>query len=118
MADWDADGPQLRANLERVLKDVARWADQRDRLTAAAIKRWHRHVMAGLAVPEPTFVGHFRGEPGLEGQPVYIGSRRGTRAERVAGEVRYLRDGTEAPEALAAELLSRAPAAVQMLFGG
>lgn len=87
MADWDADGPQLRANLERVLKDVARWADQRDRLTAAAIKRWHRHVMAGLAVPEPTFVGHFRGEPGLEGQPVYIGSRRGTRAERVAGEV-------------------------------
>ena len=87
MADWDTDGPQLEANLERVLEDVARWADQRDRITTATIKRWHGKTMAGLAVPEPTFVGHFRGEPGLEGQPVYIGSRRGTRAELVAGEV-------------------------------
>jgi fido (protein-threonine AMPylation protein) len=87
VGDWDADGPQLRANLARVLKDVARWADQRDRVTAATIKRWHRQTMAGLTVPAAIFVGHFRGEPGLEGQPVYIGSRRGTRAERVAGEV-------------------------------
>ncbi len=87
MADWDADGPQLQANLERVLEDVAQWADQRDRITAATIRRWHRQTMAGLAVPDPPFVGHFRGEPGLEGEPVYIGSQRGTKAELVAGEV-------------------------------
>ena len=39
-------------------------------------------------------------------------------AERVAGEVRYVGDGEEAPRALAAELLGRAPAAVRGLFGG
>ena len=87
MADWDADGPKLQANLERMLEDVATWADQRDRITAAAIKRWHRQTMAGLDVPDPKFVGHFRGEPGLEGEPVYIGSHEGTKAELVAGEV-------------------------------
>jgi fido (protein-threonine AMPylation protein) len=87
VADWDADGPKLQANLERMLEDVATWADQRDRITAAAIKRWHRQTMAGLDVPDPKFVGHFRGEPGLEGEPVYIGSHEGTKAELVAGEV-------------------------------
>ena len=87
MADWDADGPQLQINLERVLEDVAQWADQRDRITAATIRRWHRRTMAGLAVPDPTLVGHFRGAPGLEGEPVYIGSHRGTKAALVAGEV-------------------------------
>jgi fido (protein-threonine AMPylation protein) len=87
VADWDADGPQLQVNLERLLEDVAHWADRRDQITAATIRRWHRQTMAGLAVPDPTFVGHFRGEPGLEGEPVYIGSRRGTSAGRVAGEV-------------------------------
>ena len=87
MADWDADGPQLQANLERVLEDVAQWAEQRDRITAATIKRWHRQTMAGLDVPDPRFVGHFRGEPGLEGEAVYIGSHEGTKAALVAGEI-------------------------------
>jgi len=87
VADWDADGPKLQANLDRLLKDVATWADQRDGITASAIKRWHRQTMAGLDVPDPKFVGHFRGEPGLEGEPVYIGSHEGTKAELVAGEV-------------------------------
>lgn len=87
MAEWDADGPKLQANLERMLEDVATWADQRDRITAAAIKRWHRHTMAGLDVSDPKFVGHFRGEPGLEGEPVYVGSHEGTKAELVASEV-------------------------------
>ena len=48
MADWDADGPRLRVNLERVLEDVSRWADRRDKITVATIKRWHRQTMAGL----------------------------------------------------------------------
>ena len=87
MADWDADGPQLQANLARVLEDVAQGAEQRDRITAATIKRWHRQTMAGLTVPHPAFVGHFRGEQGLEREPVYIGSHRGTKAARVTNEV-------------------------------
>ncbi len=36
--------------------------------------------------------------------------------ERVAGEVRFLGDGVEAPQALAADLLGRAPPAVRTLF--
>ena len=87
MADWDADGPQLQANLETVLEDVSRWANRRDKVSVATIKRWHRQTMAGLDVPHPKFVGRFRGEPGLEGEPVYIGSHEGTNADLVAGEV-------------------------------
>lgn len=87
MADWDADGPQLQANLERVLGDIARWADQRGKITVATIKRWHRQTMAGLDVPDPKVVGRFRGEPGLEAEPVFIGSHAGTSAALVVGEV-------------------------------
>jgi len=86
VADWDADGPQLQANLEAVLEDISQWADQRDKVTVATIKRWHRQTMTGLGVPDPKFVGRFRGEPGLEGEPVYIGSHQGTKAALVVGE--------------------------------
>lgn len=86
MADWDADGPQLQANLERVLEDIARWADQRGKITVATIKRWHRLAMAGLDVPDPKVVGRFRGEPGLEAEPVFIGSHAGTSAALVVDE--------------------------------
>ena len=53
----------------------------------AILKRWHRQTMAGLDIPHPNFVARFRGEPGLEGEPVYIGSREGAKAALVAGEV-------------------------------
>lgn len=43
--------------------------------------------MAGLDVPDPNVLGCFRGEPGLEGVAVYAGSREGTSAALVAGEV-------------------------------
>ena len=87
VADWDADGPRLRANLVGVLEDVCRWAGKRDKVSVAAIKRWHRQTMAGLDVPDPKLVGRFRGEPGLDDEPVYIGSHEGTKAPLVAGEV-------------------------------
>ena len=87
MADWDADGPRLQANLERVLEDVADWADRRSAIGTATLKRWHRQTMAGLNVPHPKLVGAFRGEPGLEGVPAYIGAREGTQAEAVVAEV-------------------------------
>ena len=87
MADWDHDGPTLKANLGRVLEDVAQWAARRDKINAATIKRWHRQMMARLDVPHPKFVGRFRGEAGLEAEPVFIGAHEGTKAELVAGEV-------------------------------
>lgn len=87
MADWDADGPRLRANLERVLEGVVRWAARRESIAATTIKRWHRDTLAGLDLPHPKFVARFRGEPGLESEPVYVGQRAGTEPQQVAEEV-------------------------------
>ena len=86
MADWDADGPQLQANLEKVLDDVTQWAEKRGSFSVATLKRWHRQTMAGLDVPHPKFVARLRGEPGLKGEPVYVGGREGTKAALVVGE--------------------------------
>ena len=87
MADWDADGPRLRTNLNQLLGDIARWAAQRDQPSAATLKRWHRQAMAGLQVPGPGHVGRFRGQPGLEHEPVHVGQREGTPAALVGGDV-------------------------------
>lgn len=87
MADWDADGPQLQANLEKALDDVTQWAEKRGSFSVATLKRWHRQTMAGLDVPHPKFVARFRGEPGLKGEPVYVGGREGTKAALLVGEV-------------------------------
>jgi hypothetical protein len=87
VADWDIDGPQLRANLEKVLGDVVQWAARRDKFTITVIKRWHRDTMEGLDVPHPTLVGRFRGEPGLESKLVYVGSRSGLKPTLVLGQV-------------------------------
>lgn len=43
--------------------------------------------MEGLDVPNPSFVGRFRGEPGLETKHVYIGSRPGLKPTLVLGQV-------------------------------
>ena len=87
MTDWDTDGSRLRANLEAVFKDISLWSEKRGKVSIATIKRWHQKTMAGLSVPDPKFVGRFRGELGLENEPVYIGRHRGTKASLVAGEV-------------------------------
>jgi hypothetical protein len=86
MADWDADGARLQANLRRVLASVVQWSTRRDRITSALIKRWHRETMAGLDVPDPKYVARFRGERGIERQRVFVGMREGTKPERVLVE--------------------------------
>jgi Fic/DOC family len=70
-----------------VLEDVLRWANGRGKITATTVKRWHQQTMAGLDVPDPIALGCLRGELGLEGVPVYVGSRAGTEAALVVGEV-------------------------------
>ena len=62
------------------------WAGKRGTFSVAAIKRWHRQTMEGLDAPQPKFIGRFRDEPGFDEEPVYIGSREGTKAAFVVGE--------------------------------
>lgn len=88
MADWDADSPRLRQNLTEVLRDVRDRALRREVPSLEDARRWHRDTMAGLQVPDPKYVGRFRGEPGLETTRVWVGPHEGAPPDKVAGELR------------------------------
>ena len=88
MADWDADSPQLRQNLTEVLRDVRDRALRREVPSLKDARRWHRDTMAGLQVPDPKYVGRFRGEPGLETTRVWVGPHEGAPPDKVAEELR------------------------------
>jgi hypothetical protein len=77
VVDWDANSPQLRANLVNVLRDARERALRRDRPSVEDARRWQRDSMAGLDVPDEKYRGRFRGEPGLETTRVQIGDREG-----------------------------------------
>src|ERR1700730_1951312 len=77
MADWDADSPQLHDNLAQLLRRIRQEARRRDSPTVEDARRWHSEVMRNLQVPNPKFVGAFRGEAGLEDIQVLIASRYG-----------------------------------------
>jgi len=85
--DWDADSPELRQNLTRLLEEIADRADLREKPTIELAREWQRRFMQGLTA-EPRYVGAFRGEPGLERTGVKIGRYRGTPAAKVAGELK------------------------------
>jgi Fic/DOC family len=87
MTDWDDDSEQLRINLHRVLSGVREDSRQRLTPTVEAARKWQRDIMHRLTPPEPHYVGRFRGEPGLEGCEVAIGSRRGVPSDRVEAEL-------------------------------
>ncbi len=46
-------------------------------------RQWHADTLRGLAVPDPRYVGRFRGEPGLEKVQVHVGGRFGVAAHEV-----------------------------------
>jgi len=75
--DWEKDSPQLRANLTEILAEIAVAADQREKPTVEAARRWQRLTMRNLEVREARFVGAFRGEPGLENVNVRVGANYG-----------------------------------------
>jgi len=50
-------------------------------------RRWQTRAIEGLDVPNPRFVGAFRGEPGLERVQVRIGSNFGVDSAKVAEEL-------------------------------
>ncbi len=87
MPDWDADSDALKQNLNRVLQEMTRSAAIRERPTIAWGRRWQRDMMNGLTVPDPRYVGAFRGEPGLERVQVRVGSQFGVSASQVAEEL-------------------------------
>jgi Fic family protein len=84
MADWDEDSPRLSANLVQVSQLIQREAGDRQPPNIADTRDWHRMMMHGLDVPKPEYVGHFRGEPGVERVNVRIGRRYGTPSHHVA----------------------------------
>ncbi|HVI06729.1 MAG TPA: Fic family protein [Candidatus Binatia bacterium] len=88
MPDWDADSLRLRSNLIATLREVARSAKSREIPTLNAPRQWHGMMMAGLTVPAISYVGSFRGEPGLERVGVKIGPYKGVPANQVADQLR------------------------------
>ena len=87
MPDWDADSPELRANLTRVINEVARASGQREKPTLQSARQWQRDIISGLAVPDSRYEGTFRGESGLENVQVRVGSNYGAPAAEVSGEL-------------------------------
>lgn len=83
MADWDADSAELEQNLRRVLKKIRNDARRRVGLSIETARQWHAEILRGLAVPEPRYVGRFRGEPGLEKVQVHVAGRFGIAARDV-----------------------------------
>jgi Fic family protein len=104
---WDGDSPQLRQNLTQVLSEIVRAAQRREYLTPASARRWQSLVMKDLTVPDPRFVGAFRGEPGLEQVQVRVGAEYGVDAAEVAVALEHFERKLHA---LVAELDSMLPA--------
>ncbi len=85
--DWDADSPILRSNLAHVEDRIRADAKARVKPDLAAARAWHVAMMKGLKVPDPLFVGRFRGEAGLEDTGVRVGLLEGTHPDLVASEL-------------------------------
>ena len=83
MTDWDRDSALLQSNLIRVLSQIRDDARARKPLSAETARLWHAETMHGLTPSEPRYVAAFRGEPGLEGCEVQIGSDYGVRSDQV-----------------------------------
>jgi fido (protein-threonine AMPylation protein) len=85
--DWDKDSARLRKNLSRVLAEIAHSAERRETPKLAAARRWQALIMQGLDVPDPRFVGAFRGEPGLENVQMRVGSNYGVDSADVSEQL-------------------------------
>ena len=104
MPDWDADSARLTANLKTILQTARDAARRRDALSSETARSWQAAVMEGLVVPDPHYVGRFRGEPGLETIGVQIGMHRGV----APGDVKAALDDFDRTLAEALEQLDQA----------
>jgi Fic family protein len=89
MVEWDADSPELQDNLRRLLRRIRQSARRREPPTVAGARQWHAEIMQNLRVPDPKFVGAFRGEAGLENIQVRIAGRFGVAAPEMAAELAH-----------------------------
>lgn len=87
MPDWDANSAQLLKNLTALQDQLINSAVSRETPTLDMAKAWHTEIMDGLAVPDPNFVGRFRGEPGLERVHVRVGELPGVHPGDVASDL-------------------------------
>jgi hypothetical protein len=81
--DWDADSPELRAKLTKLLKSVEKDSRLRIQPTVEAARHWQSEMMRGFQI-DPKYIGTFRGEAGLEWVQVRVGGHYGVAAEKVA----------------------------------
>ncbi|MDR3455854.1 MAG: Fic family protein [Verrucomicrobiae bacterium] len=107
MPDWDQSSPRLAANLTRLLEEIHQRAERREPPAVAMAKAWQIRFLDGLDVPDPRFVGAFRGESGLENLQVRIGPHFGVAAAKVAEELARFE---KTLRALVAELDAELPA--------
>jgi hypothetical protein len=84
MPDWDEDSPQLRRNLESLLRQIRDEGRQRSALGVESLRGWHAAAMEKLDVPDQSAVGRFRGESGLKSVEVRIGAHLGVASVDVA----------------------------------
>jgi hypothetical protein len=82
--NWDEDSVLLRENLSKILREIAGAAERRDAPTLETARHWQALFMEGLDVPDPRYVGAFRGERGLEKVQVFVGVNYGVDAAAVA----------------------------------
>ncbi len=89
MADWDEDSPQLRRNLETVLAQIVRDAEQRAAPNRELARSWQVLFMEGLEPTDgnPCYIGRFRGEPEIEHVQVRVGENWGVDSQLVASEL-------------------------------
>lgn len=97
--DWDADSPELRRNLTRVLQAAEAESRARASLDLDTARRWQREIMQDLAVRDSAYIGAFRGESGMENCQVRIGGRWGVPADEVRSAL--LDFGQRLPQAIA-----------------
>lgn len=107
MVNWDEDNPRLRLNLGRLLEEIIRAAERREKPTLDWARHWHSAFMQGLDVPDPRYVGAFRGEPGLENVRVRVGTNDGMEPAKVRESLQLFET---ALQALVAELDQLLPA--------
>lgn len=100
--DWSSDAPQdktlTQANSFGLLTDLHDAAAARAMPSAQTVKEWHIRLFAGCTVPNPSYIGRFRGDPdhpNLVGYEVGVGpvrpdgfpERVGVWSDQVASQV-------------------------------
>lgn len=87
MPDWEKNSPLLRENLRELLAQIIHEASRRGTPTLEAARGWQSLILRGLDVPEPRYVGAFRGEAGLQNLQVRVGPNYGVASAGVAQEL-------------------------------